>query len=89
MCDLEGGLELDVHLPDLELALEYQGQQHYHPIRAWGGLPALRKTQERDARKADLCREQGVTLVRVEYTEALTEEHIHTRIARARESRSP
>ena len=36
-----GGLELDMYLPDLRLAFEYQGQQHFHAISAWGGEEAL------------------------------------------------
>ncbi|HYG59366.1 MAG TPA: hypothetical protein VD902_14990, partial [Symbiobacteriaceae bacterium] len=46
------GLELDLYLPGLKLALEYQGQQHFHPIKAWGGEQALLELQARDARKA-------------------------------------
>jgi len=75
-----GGLELDVYLPDLELAFEYQGQQHFHPARAWGGEEAVRGVQERDARKAELCAQQGVTLVAIDYTEPLSETYLRERV---------
>jgi len=70
------GLELDIYLPELGLAIEYQGQQHFHPIEAWGGQEALEKLQERDARKAGICNERGIRLTTVDYTEPLTREHI-------------
>jgi hypothetical protein len=75
-----GGLELDIHLPGHALAFEYQGQQHFHPIKAWGGAKALAALQARDARKAALCRERGVRLVAVDYTEPLTEAHVAARL---------
>lgn len=56
--DWLGGLEIDVYVPGQRLGVEYQGQQHYHPIKAWGGRRALLATQERDERKARLCRER-------------------------------
>jgi hypothetical protein len=44
-----GGLELDVYLPELDLAFEYQGQQHFHSISAWGGEEALGKVAGKGA----------------------------------------
>ncbi len=69
-------LELDIYLPTLNLAFEYQGQQHFHPIKAWGGEEALKKVQERDKRKAEICKKVGVKLITVSYTEPLTEDYI-------------
>lgn len=74
------GLELDIFLPDLQLAIEYQGQQHYHPIDAWGGEQALLGLQRRDVRKARICERRGITLISVKYTEPLTQEHIRNRV---------
>lgn len=74
------GLELDLYLPGRRLAIEYQGQQHFHPIKAWGGEAALRELQARDARKADLCLALGIRLVPIDYTEPLTAEHVRVRI---------
>jgi len=70
------GLELDIHIPCRQLAFEYQGQQHFHPIKAWGGQKALDELQLRDKRKAKLCLENGIILISFDYTEPLTEEHV-------------
>ena len=74
------GLELDVWVPDLRLGFEYQGQQHFHPIKAWGGRAALQLVQQRDARKVELCRVAGVRLVVIDYTEPLTRSHVQDRM---------
>lgn len=74
------GLELDIYLPNKKLALEYQGQQHYHPIEIWGGETALKALQDRDRKKALLCEKKGIRLIAIKYTEPLTEEHILSRI---------
>lgn len=77
------GLELDIHIPDLAIAFEYQGQQHYQSIDIWGGDDALRKQKQRDKRKAQICRNMNIRLVSISYKEPLTEEHIRQRIAKS------
>ena len=57
------GLELDIYVPSRRLGVEYHGKQHFEAVAAWGGSEALAKTQERDAKKALLCEENGVNLV--------------------------
>jgi hypothetical protein len=74
------GLELDIFVPALQLGLEYQGQQHFHPINAWGGVPALRALRSRDQEKRRKCEEAGVALVEIDYTEPLTEDHVRRRL---------
>ncbi len=74
------GLELDVYVPELGLAFEYQGQQHFFPVQAWGGEEALHEVQARDGRKASLCAEQGVVLVAIDYTEPLSEAYVRERV---------
>lgn len=75
-----GGLELDIFIPSMRLAFEYQGQQHFHPIKAWGGEAALADLKERDRQKATLCKENGITLVEYVYSEPLTEAHLRDKL---------
>lgn len=56
-------IRLDVYIPSLNIAIECQGEQHYRPIKYFGGEQTLIKTQERDKRKETLCRENGVKLI--------------------------
>ena len=62
-----GGLQLDGFCPELSLAFEYQGEQHYDPGNYFhfGDPVSFQSQQERDARKSTLCQEAGVRLVLV------------------------
>ncbi|HCK33223.1 MAG: hypothetical protein CMH32_07885 [Micavibrio sp.] len=74
------GLELDIFIKDKNIAFEYQGQQHYYPIKAWGGEKAFQDLVQRDKKKAIICKNLGVYLIPIKYTEPLSEEHIKNRI---------
>lgn len=67
-----GSQRLDVFFPEISLAIEYQGKQHFEPIDFFGGEEAFKKNQERDSRKSRLCEENGVSLIYVNYTEKVT-----------------
>jgi len=80
-----GGLELDVFVPDENIAFEYQGQQHFYPVECWGGRKALDALRIRDAKKSELCRQRGVSLIAFDFTEPLTEQHVRQRLQLARD----
>lgn len=60
---------LDIFLPEIGLAVEYMGEQHYKPIDFFGGQEGLKATTERDERKGTLCRHAGVKLEYVRFDE--------------------
>lgn len=60
-------LELDGYCEELKMAFEYDGEQHFLPIRHWGGENRLHKTQERDKLKDVLCKQNNVELLRISY----------------------
>ena len=74
-------LELDIWIPELKVGIEYQGEQHYRPIEAWGGIEGLRKQQLRDARKKVLCEEQKISLIEFRYDEKLTRALVAERLS--------
>jgi len=49
-----GRMRLDIYLPELHLALEHQGEQHYRPIGVFGGEEAYIRVVERDTLKRQL-----------------------------------
>lgn len=74
------GLELDVFLPCLHLAFEYQGRQHYVSVQHWGGDEALINQKRRDAQKKRLCKKNSVLLLIVNYREVVTVELIRKKL---------
>jgi len=56
----------DIWIPEINVAIEYQGAQHFQAIEAFGGEEGLAKTQERDQRKKALCENNNVRLILVE-----------------------
>jgi hypothetical protein len=74
------GLELDIYIPHLNLGIEYQGLQHFEPLKHWGGQEAFEKTCKRDARKKQLCALNNVNLVYFSCKEQITEETIRTKL---------
>lgn len=66
-------LELDCYNPDLKMAVEYNGEQHYKYI------PYFHRTKDafynikyRDDLKNRLCKENGITLITVPYTVSIS-----------------
>ena len=62
-----GRQSLDLYIPSLRTAIEYQGIQHYDPVDFFGGSEALIQRQELDEQKRLLCRENDVRLVEWPY----------------------
>lgn len=75
-----GQQRLDIYLPELALAIEHQGEQHFFPIEAFGGQIALEKTQERDRRKRALCKENGVSIIDVRFDDPITMPSLRNRL---------
>lgn len=61
-------VELDIFIPSYALAIEYQGIQHYEPIKFFGGEQQLEARRKRDNEKREICLKNGITLVEVPYT---------------------
>jgi hypothetical protein len=83
------GLELDVFIPECNLAFEYMGQQHYKPIDHFGGTDAFQIRIANDERKVQICRERGVHLVHIHYADEVTRESITEILAESYKVSSP
>ena len=77
-----GRQRLDVFLPEVGLAIEHQGEQHYRPIAAFGGDKGFERTRERDERKRALCYDNGVTVVDIRFDQPLTLPSLRHRLRR-------
>jgi len=59
-------LELDIFLPQLDLALEFHGEQHFHEISS-AGFGSLAPQQIWDHEKIKLCLENSIKLIIIPY----------------------
>ena len=65
-------MSYDVFMAGLNVAIEYQGQQHFQPIEFFGGEESFKRTVERDEQKKQLSEAHGVRLVYINYWENIT-----------------
>ena len=64
-----GRKRFDFYIPSLNIAIEYDGEQHYKSIDAWGGEEYLESVRQSDALKNDFCEYMGIDLLRIPYWE--------------------
>lgn len=64
----------DFYIKDLNLIIEYDGEHHFQPVR-FGGMSEEKaienfiKTKENDEIKNQYCKDNGIDLLRIPYTE--------------------
>ena len=51
---------LDFYLPNRNIAIECQGEQHFCPVTHFGGEDRYLDTLNRDLKKAKVCAENGI-----------------------------
>lgn len=66
-----GRQRIDIFIKELNLAIEYNGKQHYEPVAYFGGKEGYLKTVERDKMKKIKCKKNGCKLIEVKYDEDL------------------
>lgn len=62
-----GQQSFDIFLPSQNIAIEYQGKQHYEAVEVFGGDASLVSNKERDMRKRKLSAEHGVQVLDWKY----------------------
>ena len=75
-----GRQSLDIYIPSLKTAIEYQGIQHYLPVNFFGGEEALSARQELDDIKRKLCAENNVRLIEWPYNMDPTAENVNAAV---------
>jgi hypothetical protein len=81
---------LDIFIPDVAIAVEYMGRQHYEPIDFFGGESGLAILQKRDEKKWEICANHGIDLHFVRYDEDIGSRareilaHVGTKLERSR-----
>ena len=68
-CKFIKSLRFDRFLSELNLCIEYDGEQHFKATKFFGGVESLKKTQKRDTIKNKYCRDQKINLLRIKYNQ--------------------
>lgn len=61
------GQSIDICNERIKLAIEYNGEQHYMPVKRFGGKIGFDKTRKRDVIKKEKIRNNGYTLYVIPY----------------------
>ena len=57
----------DFYIPSKKLIIEYNGEQHYKPVKRFGGAKAFHRQQKRDKNVRDYCKENNIKLLEISY----------------------
>ena len=71
---------LDIFIPELNLAIEYQGEQHFKPVSIFGGNEGLLRAKERDKLKLQKCKSNKINLIYFAYKENLSEKLVEKKL---------
>ena len=54
---------LDFYLPKYNIAIECQGEQHFRPVKYFGGIKEYNKVKKLDKIKKEICDKNGIRLI--------------------------
>ncbi len=75
-----GQMSYDVFIVDLNIAIEYQGKQHFEPVEFFGGKEGFEQTIKRDRIKQEISKQNNVKLIYINYWEEITEKLIRDKV---------
>lgn len=68
-CKFKRCLPFDFYIPSLNIAIEFDGRQHFEIVDYFGGFEGFVKTKIRDSVKNLYCKENNIKLIRIPYYE--------------------
>lgn len=66
-------LKFDFYLPKMNICIEFDGVQHYKPVKYFGGVKKFEELQRRDKIKSEYCLKNNIELIRIRYDEPIIE----------------
>lgn len=73
LSDKNKKLKFDFYLPDYNMCIEYDGEQHNKVVEHWGGETDFIKRKIRDNIKNEYCLKNNIRLIRINYNENIEE----------------
>ena len=68
-----GKAYIDFYLPDYNTFIEYNGEQHYRPIKYFELNKSFEQQQKRDEFVRNYCKDNNIKLIEIKYTDNLKE----------------
>jgi hypothetical protein len=62
-------LHFDFYIPKYNCCIEYDGIQHFKPIKYFGGIISFKETVTHDKIKNEYCKNNNIHLIRISYKE--------------------
>ena len=62
-------LMFDFYIPDHNICIEYDGEQHFKPVSEFGGIEHFKKQKINDEIKNLYCKNNNINLIRIPYWE--------------------
>ena len=67
------GLYVAIQMRLYHLSFTLQGEQHFHPVKYFGGEEKFLRQQQYDQQKRDYCQSHNILLYEIRYNEVLEE----------------
>lgn len=64
-------LKFDFYLNELNICIEYDGKQHFEPIKRFGGIEEFEQIKIRDEIKNNYCKNKNIRLLRISYKDKI------------------
>lgn len=66
-CEDKTYLPFDFYIPCVRTCIEYDGEQHFYPINAFGGMETYNNIRSHDIIKNKYCDDNNIKLIRIKY----------------------
>lgn len=66
-CRITHKLKFDFYLPERNICIEFNGEQHYKPIDYYGGQEKFKKQKKIDSMKREYCKKNNIKLIEIPY----------------------
>lgn len=78
-------LKFDFYLKEKNLLIEFDGEQHYSPVKHFGGMHAFRLLVKRDKLKTEYAKKEKINLLRIKYLDFEEIENILNRFFKTKQ----
>lgn len=72
-CKDQKSLPFDFYLPQYNVCIEFDGEQHFRPINFFGGEEKFKRQQLHDKIKNEYCKSKDIPLLRISFNQNIEE----------------